>query len=138
MKRIIFLLLLYIRLFSILLTVLSSLPSRPRASLFHPVSPARTRFSFRDPPLSLGLTSIFTNFQDPYFPVSRIERIFPHTLCVDRDRRAIQFSIFRVTTVLTDHVNDTLSSRPSPAALPPREFAPTSNLQLAEWPVEYR
>lgn len=111
MKRIIFsLLILYSRLYSIINRTF--IPLLPRASLFHPVSPARTRFSFRDPPLSLGLTSIFTSFQDPYFPVSRIESPGspPHSPCVDRDRRAIQLSIFRVTTVLTDHVNDTLSS----------------------------
>lgn len=59
--------------------------------------------------------------------MSRIEsRLSPHTPCVDRDRRAIQLSIFRVTTVLTDHVNDTLSSR---IAGGPSALGIRSNLQ---------
>lgn len=102
-------------------------------------------FLFQDPLLLLGLTSIFTSFQDPYFPMSHAGRVFLLILYSSRWKSySAPFRVIRcfprwtrVTTVLTPHVNDTLASVKRWWHFCRRNLFQPS-LQRFEWSVEYR
>lgn len=101
--------LLYSRLFSLLLTVLPS-PSFILSSSFSFPSSFPLKIFFSRSAIIARFNVNIYQLPGSLFPCVPYRTRSPSHTRVDRDRRAIQLSIFRVTTVLTDHVNDTLAS----------------------------